>query len=907
MTNRYIRRYRLSPRQYVAGCPVVLSAGALLEDTKLPRLVAQLKFESISSKTISAVSVAIRCLDRAGRETERTTFCYEGLSVRRGGSFGRYTAIPLSAMETHRLRLTVDAVTFADGSVWTLPAGSVWGVLPPFREADGGYGSTKAADLWYCTCGGINRQDETCCHLCGRVCEMQFDTPADASRTENAPAGTAASGGESSNVSGKRKKGIIAIAAAAAVVVVAAAVLLLPKGGERPAESGSANSILDGITEAIKVQEPYVYVAPHVTTPSDKGTVYLEMTQEPGQNYCKVTIEQLQILVPEMVYFDSADSPSLGDDIDSYLSISYPMLCLISSGGKEAGGSHYNHIYIGENMATTSLMLLSDTMRLCGYFVGQPEELGDGKWRMPITLCDYDFSVLYERQAAAFEKAKTEDYPYIAHQDVESCGAKSFFFGYSTGYMWEETQTQQLYFIWAQMNSSAAEHYRKSMDQLEGRKPSSDSDENLWRYFVFLDDNDQVLGYTVFSSEDGKLPDNSGSTRWDGSAATSFGGGSGIAQDPYLIKTAQQLAYLAKVNNESENGIVGCFRLEADLDLNNIEWTPIGNWNNSFRGTFDGNGHTIRGLYVSKGDYYSQVNDNGKWECRTAGLFGNGYRVTIKDLTVEGAINISQQDTAFDGSVYAAGIIGSTGSYATIVNCHNRCNITVEERSQKSNVQLGGIAGNCSPNSLIDGCSNTGDLTVQSASYAQAGGILANASDCKLVNCWNTGSVAVKVSDNTGGSAGGILASGGSVLVGNCCNLGAVKGPNQAGGIGAYLYTWDEAQQEPLAANIYSTGNITVTRSNGSRTPIGSLFAEIREGYQTVHCFYPESGPAPVKSGSEVQIPDAQRFKADGTFASGHMLINVLNNWVDANNADGLYAHWVMDDTSGLPVPDRVK
>ena len=36
-------------------------------------------------------------------------------------------------------------------------------------------------------------------------------------------------------------------------------------------------------------------------------------------------------------------------------------------------------------------------------------------------------------------------------------------------------------------------------------------------------------------------------------------------------------------------------------------------------------------------------------------------------------------------------------------------------------------------------------------------------------------------------------------------------------------------------------------------------------------------------------------------------LINVLNNWVDANNADGLYAHWVMDDTSGLPVPDRVK
>ena len=185
------------------------------------------------------------------------------------------------------------------------------------------------------------------------------------------------------------------------------------------------------------------------------------------------------------------------------------------------------------------------------------------------------------------------------------------------------------------------------------------------------------------------------------------------------------------------------------------------------------------------------MNDNGKWECRTAGLFGNGYRVTIKDLTVEAAINISQLDTAFDGSVYAAGIIGSTGSYATIVNCHNRCNITVEERSQKSNVQLGGIAGNCSPNSLIDGCSNTGDLTVQSASYAQAGGILANASDCKLVNCWNTGSVAVKVSDNTGGSAGGILASGGSVLVGNCCNLGAVKGPNQAGGIGAYLYTWE--------------------------------------------------------------------------------------------------------------------
>ena len=185
MTNRYIQRYRLSVRQYTAGCPVVLAAGALLEDTKQPRLVAQLKFTSLSDKPITALTVSVHCLDGIDINLDTVSFTYENLEIQRGQSFGQYTAIVLPYGQTARFRVRVDSVTFADNTVWTMPEDALWGVLPAFTPLSaalhdnkllaisrshlpkGRYGYVAPADLWYCTCGGVNHQGEEVCHRCG--------------------------------------------------------------------------------------------------------------------------------------------------------------------------------------------------------------------------------------------------------------------------------------------------------------------------------------------------------------------------------------------------------------------------------------------------------------------------------------------------------------------------------------------------------------------------------------------------------------------------------------------------------------------------------------------------------------------------------------------------------------------
>ena len=95
MSDRYIRRFALPERLYTASAPVVLAAGVLLEDTRLPRLVAQLKWKSIDARLLTALTVAVRCPAEAGGDGVETVFTYSGLHTPRGQTFGVYTAVVL--------------------------------------------------------------------------------------------------------------------------------------------------------------------------------------------------------------------------------------------------------------------------------------------------------------------------------------------------------------------------------------------------------------------------------------------------------------------------------------------------------------------------------------------------------------------------------------------------------------------------------------------------------------------------------------------------------------------------------------------------------------------------------------------------------------------------------------------
>ena len=95
MENRYIRRFALPERMYTASSPVVLAAGVVLEDTRIPRLVAQLKWKSIDEKPLTALTVSVQCPQANGGGSGQALFTYSNLHITRGQTFGVYTAIVL--------------------------------------------------------------------------------------------------------------------------------------------------------------------------------------------------------------------------------------------------------------------------------------------------------------------------------------------------------------------------------------------------------------------------------------------------------------------------------------------------------------------------------------------------------------------------------------------------------------------------------------------------------------------------------------------------------------------------------------------------------------------------------------------------------------------------------------------
>lgn len=150
--------------------------------------------------------------------------------------------------------------------------------------------------------------------------------------------------------------------------------------------------------------------------------------------------------------------------------------------------------------------------------------------------------------------------------------------------------------------------------------------------------------------------------------------------------------------------------LNSNGNLNNgtfETWTPIGSWGDGsgykgFAGEFNGNGHTISGLYFNN-------------ETRSAvGLFGmadqNGY---IHDVGIK--------DSYFRGKSHVAGICGDL-AYGRIENCWNGATV-ISNSTDKDNCCAGGIAGSCWYSSYVSGCYNIGNVSVESSDKSQCGGI----------------------------------------------------------------------------------------------------------------------------------------------------------------------------------------
>lgn len=224
--------------------------------------------------------------------------------------------------------------------------------------------------------------------------------------------------------------------------------------------------------------------------------------------------------------------------------------------------------------------------------------------------------------------------------------------------------------------------------------------------------------------------------------------------ESYEISTAADLMGLAQLVNEGNDFSGKTIKMTGNIDLSGIDnWAPIGKFpgvsadNRSFNGTFDGNGYTIRNFRIHDETDYTDVNNVNLIDDNYA-LFSYIYNATIKNLTVEGNINLidpvndiritnrgftggiigysfnsTVENCSFKGTInggYEVGGIIGRGMATTIKNCHLKKESTVE-----GSYYVGGIAGrmttsNMTPSYIID-CSVDG---IVKANIQCSGGIV---------------------------------------------------------------------------------------------------------------------------------------------------------------------------------------
>ena len=189
--------------------------------------------------------------------------------------------------------------------------------------------------------------------------------------------------------------------------------------------------------------------------------------------------------------------------------------------------------------------------------------------------------------------------------------------------------------------------------------------------------------------------------------------------------------------------------LAEDIDLTGFNWTPIGDNNNKYTGTFDGGDHTITGLTVTTSNRY-------------AGLFsylsGTVKDVTLKDVKIE---------SNNDGS-YAGGVAG--WSFGGKIE---NCSVSGSVSGSGMNGVAGGVVGYQS-DGFLTGCSSSATVNAGSAAGGVAGGTNNGAI---LTACYATGSVSVENNTTNAAYAGGVLGSnGGSCTLQACYAWGSVTG-----------------------------------------------------------------------------------------------------------------------------------
>ena len=281
---------------------------------------------------------------------------------------------------------------------------------------------------------------------------------------------------------------------------------------------------------------------------------------------------------------------------------------------------------------------------------------------------------------------------------------------------------------------------------------------------------------------------------WDGKTITE----PACENDVYTIKVPSELAWLAQEVNKGRDFKGATFNVVANLDLNNEPWTPIGH-GEYFRGTFNGNNHTIANLFYHNTD----TND---W---LVGLFGLVDNATIKDINF------------VDANVYAAGgwaaaLVGAVSGNTTIENINVSGLVQIEGKMDYDQAgYIGVIVGGDLDGSHVTNINNI-TIDVDEDSYVKGnqfiGGVVGQTNN--VTNLSNIESNIDVIAQE--GIVGGIVASlQHNSVVTNCVCSGDVtrvtaegKTENQYKRIGAIAGTWESSFGKVEFTDVKYTGTL---------------------------------------------------------------------------------------------------
>lgn len=226
----------------------------------------------------------------------------------------------------------------------------------------------------------------------------------------------------------------------------------------------------------------------------------------------------------------------------------------------------------------------------------------------------------------------------------------------------------------------------------------------------------------------------------------------------YTVTSADGLMNIAELVNGGKSDIN--ITLDTDIDLTGKDWTPIGtDYDNSYKGTFDGGGHTITGLTFTTNDEFAglfgwlnragsvknvvmegvQITSNQIYGGSIGGVVGYGWG-TIENCSVSGSIS---------GTVYVGGVVGVQIG-GSITGCSSSATV-------KGMVDVGGVAGQTNSSATLTACYATGNVIIEMDPKKNiAGGSLVGMNaGSSLLACYATGSVT-----STGSSTGQVHIGG---------------------------------------------------------------------------------------------------------------------------------------------------